>query len=121
MSATIETDPKLLEAFHLMWGAYPGPASLVHASKTILAANEACQQGGRTPGMLCSTWTSPDNHRGCMARRALAEQKSFFKEVRRPGGVFRVYWLPVPGYPDCYVHFTTQTIAVETAAEPDAS
>ncbi|MDL2272610.1 hypothetical protein LJC23_06220 [Desulfovibrio sp. OttesenSCG-928-I05] len=120
MSAPTATDPKLLEAFHLMWDAYPGPASLVHASKRILAVNDACREGGRVPGMVCSTWPSPDNHRGCMAQRALAEQVPFFKEVRRPGGVFRVYWLPVAGYPDCYVHFTTQTITLDTTPEPEA-
>lgn len=106
----IAVDPRLLEAFELMWGQYPGPASLVHRSKTIIAANAACQRGGRIPGMRCSTWPSPDNHRGCKANRTLDEQKAFHKEVRKETGVFRVYWLPVPGYPDLYIHFTTETI-----------
>jgi hypothetical protein len=48
-----------------------------------------------------------------MANRTLAEKKTFFKEVRRAGGIFRVYWLPVPGYPDFYVHFTTETVSAE--------
>ncbi len=113
MNEQIEINPKLLEAFELMWGAYPGPASLVHRSKTIMAANAVCQAGGRTPGMKCSAWVSPDNHRGCQAERTLREQIPCYKEVRKENGVWRVYWLPIPGHPDFYIHFTTQTLTIE--------
>ena len=111
-------DPGVTEAFNLMWGSYPGPASLVHKSRTIIAVNEACRAGGRKPGMNCATWESPDRHRGCLANRTLAEQAPLHKEVRRPEGVFRVYWLPVPGFPDLYIHFTTETIPNQPHPEP---
>lgn len=110
---TPQADPKLIEAFTLMWSAYPGPASLVHKSKTIIAVNRACLMGGRKPGMNCARWDSPDKHRGCLANRALKEQTPLHKEVRRDDGVFRVYWLPVPDYPDFYVHFTTELTTFE--------
>ena len=112
MNNSVTADPKLVEAFMLMWGSYPGPASLVHKSKTIIAVNEACRKGGREVGMICSQWASLDNHRGCQANRTLQEQQPLHKEVRRDQGVFRVYWLPLPGYPDFYVHFTTETVAI---------
>ena len=115
----IDVDPRLTEAFALMWGTYPGPASLVHKTRTIIAVNEACRAGGRRPGMNCAKWNSPDQHRGCLANRTLEEQKPFHKEVCRAGGIFRVYWLPVPGYPDFYVHFTTETIAVTEIPGPN--
>jgi hypothetical protein len=109
----VEADPKLIEAFTLMWGTYPAPASLVHKSRTIIAVNEACRLGGREPGMNCAKWGTPDRHKGCRASRALREQKAFHRETADAGGVFRVYWLPVPDYPDVYVHFTTETINLE--------
>lgn len=115
MDTKVEVDPKLIEAFNLMWGAYPGTASLVHKSKTIMAVNDTCLKGGRQPGMICSKWTSPDNHRGCRANDTLASQKPLSKLVRNPDKVYRVYWLPIPGYPDFYVHFTTEMITLETA------
>ena len=113
MDMNVVADSKLVEAFTLMWGTYPGPASLVHKSKMIIAVNEACRKGGRIPGMNCATWTSPDNHRGCRANDALKEQQPQSKLVVRPDLAFRVYWLPIPGYPEFYVHFTTETISLE--------
>ena len=113
MSRPDEADPKLIEAFTLMWGAYPAPASLVHKSRTIIAVNAACRAGGRKPGMNCATWPSPSGHKGCMADRVIADQKPYRKENHAPGGMTRVYWLPIPDYPDFYVHFTTESVAVE--------
>lgn len=114
MNTSIEVPPKLVEAFTLMWGTYPGPASLVHKSKMIIAVNQACLLSGRKPGMICATWDSPGKHQGCLANRALKEQVPLHKEVQTTDGIFRVYWLPIPGYPDLYVHFTTEPIAAET-------
>ena len=119
MNSSIQADPELTEAFSLMWGTYQGPASLVHKSKTIMAVNRACLEGGRKPGMICAQWDSPDKHRGCLANRALKEQIPLHKEIRRDNGISRVYWLPVPGYPDFYIHFTTERMSLE--AEADAN
>ncbi len=108
----LSVDPKLIEAFKLMWGTYPGPASLIHKSKTIIAVNQPCLMGGRKPGMICVKWDFPDMHRGCLANRSLKEQSPLYKEVRKEDGVFRVYWLPIPEFPDYYIHFTTEKISV---------
>ena len=114
---TAQADPKLIEAFTLMWGTYPGQASLVHKSKTIIAVNRACLAGGRKPGMICARWDSPDRHRGCLANKALKEQTPLCKEVRNETGAFRVYWLPVPDYPDYYVHFTTELMTAQACCQ----
>lgn len=111
MGVDIEVDPKLTEAFHLLWGAYPYPASLVHKSRTIIAVNEPCRQGGRVPGMNCAKWDKPETHQGCLANRALREQKAFYKERRSAAGVSLIYWLPIPDYPDFYLHFGNKEIA----------
>lgn len=104
-----DVDPKLIEAFHLMWGRYPAPASLVHKSKWIVAVNQSCRQGGREPGMICATWNRPEIHRGCLAARTLREQTPLSKLVRIGDVGFKVYWLPIDGYPDFYVHFATES------------
>ncbi|MDR2124435.1 MAG: hypothetical protein LBP38_05555 [Desulfovibrio sp.] len=110
MNNQISADAKLIEAFTLMWGTYPAPASLVHKSRIVIAVNEACRAGGREPGTNCAKWDAPDRHRGCLADKALKEQKALHREVRGAGGIFRVYWLPVHDYQDFYVHFTTETV-----------
>lgn len=109
------TDLKLIEAFTLMWGMYPGPASLVHKNRTIIAVNRACLAGGRKPGMTCAQWDSPERHRGCLANRALQERMALHREVRDDDGILRTYWLPIPDYPDYYVHFTTETMKMHPA------
>ncbi len=47
-------DAKVIEAFHLMWGGFPEPATLVHKSREVLAVNPACQKIGREKGMNCA-------------------------------------------------------------------
>ena len=121
MSMHIQADSKLLEAFTLMWGTYPGPASLVHKSRTIVAVNEACRAGGRQPGMNCAKWGAPELHKGCLANRALKERRALSKEIHNAGGIFRVYWLPIPDYVDFYVHFTTEAVAPVEKTSPELS
>lgn len=109
-SIVFEAPQELVEAFSLMWGTYPNPASLVHKSRTIIVVNESCHQGGRTPGMNCAKWDSPERHKGCLANQTLKTQQPLYKEIHNEQGVSRTYWLPVPGYPDYYVHFGTGLI-----------
>jgi hypothetical protein len=113
MSSQVNADPKLMEAFSLMWGTYPAPAFLVHKSRTIIAVNEVCRAGGIEPGMNCAKLDAPDRHKGCLANQALKEQTALHKEIRGTDGIFRVYWLPVYGYQDFYVHFTTEALSCE--------
>jgi hypothetical protein len=108
-----QADKQLVEAFTLMWGAYPGPASLVHKSKTIIAVNKACLLGGRKPGMICAKWDSPERHVGCLANRTIKEQMPMHKEIRKNRQIFRVYWLTIQGFPDYYIHFTTEPATIE--------
>ncbi len=109
----INTDPKLLEAFELMWGHYPASAMLIHKSRLIVAANAVCRAGGREPGSVCAKWGDPEAHKGCLAGKALAEQKAQSRIVSSGGVARKSYWLPVAGYHDYYVHFSSEPIGVE--------
>jgi len=98
-------DSKVIDAFHLMWGSFPEPATLVHKSREIIAVNVACQNIGRVKGMNCATHGAPEAHRGCLANQALATQQPAFKKVKFGEKEIISYWLPVEGYPELFVHF----------------
>lgn len=95
----------LIEAFHLMWDHFPGPSSLVHKTKKVIAANPACIAMGREPGMYCSRTGSPESHKGCLAAKALAEHRAERIQVEADGTHRAVFWLPVDGFDDYYIHF----------------
>lgn len=98
-------DLKVIEAFQLMWGNFPEPATLVHKSREVIAVNSACASIGRVKGMNCATHGAPEAHKGCLANQALASQQPLFKKGKNGEKEFIAYWLPVDGYPDLFVHF----------------
>lgn len=98
-------DSKVIEAFHLMWGNFPEPATLVHKSREVIAVNAACEVIGRVKGMNCATHGAPEAHRGCLANQALSAQQSAFKKITFGEKELISYWLPVDGYPELFVHF----------------
>ena len=106
---TIVVDEKLVEAFHLMYYSFPGVAQLNHKSKLVVAANPAAQAFGRLEGMICSRHGSPDQHKGCLAEKALKERKeqSAYMPPMADGTGLTVFWLPIEGHPDYYIHFAS--------------
>lgn len=98
-------DSKVIEAFHLMWGNFPEPATLVHKSREVIAVNAACEVIGRVKSMNCATHGAPEAHRGCLADQALRAQQSAFKKAKIGEREIIAYWLPVDGYPELFVHF----------------
>ena len=105
----ITVDPKLVEAFHLMFDCYPEAAQLTHKSKKIVALNPACEAFGRQVGMICIKHGSPESHKGCLANKAIKEQ--IYKRNLHLAEIpakreYSVFWLPVPGHPDFYIHFS---------------
>lgn len=103
---TIETAPDLVRAFHLMWDHFPGPCSLIHKSKKVIAVNPACKTIGREVGMFCVNTGNPENHKGCLSGKALAEHKAQRRQVAYDGVQRAVFWLPVDGHDDYYLHFS---------------
>ncbi|ADG93691.1 conserved hypothetical protein [Arcobacter nitrofigilis DSM 7299] len=98
-------DSKIIEAFHLMWGNFPEPATLVHKSKEVIATNAACKVVGLEKGMNCATHGAPEAHKGCLANKALRSQEATFKKAKYAEKEIISYWLPVDGYPELFIHF----------------
>ena len=95
----------LVKAFHLMWGNFPEPATLVHKSREVIAVNAACQIIGRVAGMNCAKHGAPEAHRGCLANQALSTQQPAFRKSNSGEKEVIAYWLPVDGYPELFIHF----------------
>lgn len=107
MAVDIQVDEKLIEAFHLMYDNYPESAQLTHKSMRIVALNPACKALGREVGMICAKHGPPESHKGCRAAKAVREQETKWTiKEDAEGRKFAVLWLPVPGYPDFYIHFS---------------
>ncbi len=106
MSDQISTDEKLIAAFELMWQNYPGPVTLVARDKTILAANPAALAIGRQPGVNCAQLPPAESHKGCLANQALADHQPRWLVKEVMGTMKTIYWIPVDGYPDVYIHFS---------------
>ena len=107
MNAADRLPQSVIEAFHLMWDNFPAAASLVHKSREVAAVNKAWDQlGVLKPGMNCAKIYTPDLHRGCLANKALAEQRATFQTVMRDGKEIVKFWLPLDGYPEYFIHFS---------------
>lgn len=105
----IAVDEKLIEAFHLMYDHYPEAAQLAHKSKRIVALNPACEAIGRQVGMICAKHGPPEAHKGCLANKAIKEHAAMRTTPTAPvpgQPQYCVFWLPVDGYPDYYIHFS---------------
>ncbi|MCD8352636.1 MAG: hypothetical protein LUC93_18695 [Planctomycetaceae bacterium] len=108
-------DPaELVAAFHLMYDRFPGACTLVHKTKRVAAVNPACKDIGREVGMICSKHGPPEAHKGCLANQAVAEHAAKRVQTTSYGAERVIYWLPVDGYDDYYIHFSA---AFEPPAE----
>jgi hypothetical protein len=99
---------EVVAAFHLMFDHFPEGAQLTHKSKQIVALNPACKAIGREVGMICAKHGPPEAHTGCLANKAVKDQKTTWATgpKRIPDGQEPVaFWLPVDGHPNFYLHF----------------
>ena len=103
---TVDTAPaELVSAFHMMWDSFPGVCSLIHKSRTIVAANPASRGIGREPGTICAQNGPPENHKGCLAAKVLASGQPQRIVTERGGSKYAVFWLPIENHDDYYIHF----------------
>jgi hypothetical protein len=95
--------------FHLFWDNFPFPVMLVHKDRTILDHNKAGEAVGYAPGTRCADIGNKEDHRGCLANKALQEQaaKRVVGYIEAAGAVFDSYWIPLAGSEDIYLHFFT--------------
>ena len=92
-----------------MFDHYPEAAQLTHKSKRIVALNPACEAIGRHAGMIRAKHGPPEAHKGCLAMDAPKKHKAEVTIAEHDSPERRkyaVFWLPIEGYPDFYVHFS---------------
>ena len=106
MSSFAEEHPEVIKAFHMFWDSYPGVATLVHKSYEIVAANQLAREIGRKPGVICAKLGSPEEHKGCQAKAALKQKQAKWIKKSYPDADRLIFWIPLDGYPDYYVHFS---------------
>lgn len=103
-----EVKPEVLKAFQMMWGLYPGPVMLIHASREILAVNAAAAELGLPVGITChSLYPSDKPCPGCLADKALRQGQGIRRAAYAPRQkqFMDGFWIPVAGEKDVYVHF----------------
>lgn len=102
-------EPRILEAFQMMWGPFPEPVLLIHKDRTILAVNDLARSLGMPSGIKCHTLNSdhgPDgNCTRCQANRALRSGETAVLVETQGGMPVRGYWMPLKEAQDVYVHF----------------
>ncbi|XPV68329.1 MAG: hypothetical protein ACNI25_13615 [Halarcobacter sp.] len=98
-------DSKIIEAFHLMWGNFPEPVTLVHKNKEVIAVNALSEVLGIVKGMNYSTLSTNEEYRGCLANRALHLQQVAYKNAEYTEKEIISYWFPIEGYPELFIHF----------------
>lgn len=103
-------DSNIVEAFHLMWGNFPEPVMLVNKRRDILAVNKVCSKAGGVAGIKCTSIGTPDQHKGCLANRALSSQQATYCKSEGHGKMVIGYWIPVDGFPEIFVHFGVGTM-----------
>jgi hypothetical protein len=104
-----KNDPRLVEAFQLMWGNFPDPMMLVHRDRTILAANSAWPAA--VTGTKCfSNNPDPNNVdnnacKACQANKALKLGAAVVCDGDVGGGKrVRGYWIPLKGSSEVFLH-----------------
>ncbi|MGA7828798.1 MAG: hypothetical protein WCA04_14140 [Geobacteraceae bacterium] len=104
---SIEISEEIRKNFHLFWDNYPAPVILAYKDKTIIEANKAGQDYGFPVGTRCIDLGEKEHHAGCLANKALgggAGMRAVFY-AEHLGQVVDVYWIPLAGSSDLYVHF----------------
>ena len=122
MDAVAQLEAQLAESFHLMFDNFPEGVQLTHKSKRIVAVNAPMRLRGRDEGMVCATHGAPETHRGCLAVKALQEQRPRWRQADpKPNGLRPiVYWIPLPGHPDYFLHFAVGSQVDYTVPQENA-
>ena len=103
-------DPKVLDAFHMMWENFPTPVRLIHKNRTVLAVNQAAKNMGWEEGVPCFSIGNPESHKACKANEALSTLKG--QSLYVEGDKIK-FWIPVKDSPEIYVHFSVTISTTE--------
>ena len=99
---------ELSSNFHLFWDNFPFPVMLVRKDRTIVDLNKAGEALGCVPGTRCADLGKKEDHKGCLANKALQEQTTMRTVAYQAsyGMVLDSYWVPLAGEEDLYLHFS---------------
>ena len=121
MKNSPELPQSVIDAFHLMWGNFPEPASLVHKTREVMAINKAHETlGYLKPGMNCAKTGAPGAHAVCLANKTLSTQQASYILMKRGDKELIAYWLPLDGHPEVFVHFGVGSTIDYKATAPAA-
>ena len=70
------TDEQIVESFYAMWDNFPESVMLIKKSREIIAVNLKAAEFNLKPGSKCSSYGSPDQHRGCRCNEAVDTQNA---------------------------------------------
>jgi hypothetical protein len=94
---------EVVRAFHMMWGDYPSPVTLIKKDRTVVAVNKASQLAGGTAGVKCfqqngtmCPW--------CKGNEMFKTGVAVRDVIKAYGIVFDSYWIPTP-IKDLCIHF----------------
>ncbi|MBQ9874650.1 MAG: hypothetical protein IJM30_09315 [Thermoguttaceae bacterium] len=99
------TEEQIIEAFRAMWDFFPEPVMLIKKNREIIALNRKCAESGMKPGERCSSYGSPQQHKGCRCNEAVDEKKAVAVTYPSPFGKAFGYWIPVATKPEWIIHF----------------
>lgn len=104
---SIEITEEIRSNFHLFYDNFPFPVMLVAKDRTILEVNKTAATVGYPTGMRCCDLGKPEDHRACLAGRALSDQEAkrlvmYYAPTKQ---VLDSYWIPLAGHEDLYVHY----------------
>jgi hypothetical protein len=95
-----------VEAFRLMWDAFPEPAMLVGESRKVLAANALARRLGVRPGCMCGGLAPLEVSAAHNPMERLQNTRSALVELADANGwPVLSYWVPVAGAGNMAVHF----------------
>ncbi len=95
-----------VQAFHLMWDAFPFLVLLLEKNRTIVAANRIAVKMGALPGMKCFEWHKHAGiHPHCKGNAALESGQAMRSIGAYRGKVLDSYWVPAAGG-ELMIHFS---------------
>ena len=82
---------------------------LIEKSREIIAANLKAAEFDLKTGAKCSSYGSPEQHRGCRCNEAVDNAKCVAVTYEGPMGKAFGYWVPVAAKPEWILHFSVGT------------
>ena len=94
-------EQEMIRMFHAMYDNFPTRARLIRKNREVLAVNKIAEAEGLSAGVRCIDQPPVEAHRNCKANQALKEKRG---EVVFSDDGTVIFWTPLEGCEDVYVH-----------------